>query len=98
MSEPSAVAAHPHPLLAQLSALHHFRIYADIGIVVVVLAKSVALIPQAEAAVTVAPYGILARHGLNRDRLGTAELVLAEALNNIAEHAYAGQMPGPQGP
>ncbi len=37
----------------------------------------------------------LARHGLNRDRLGTVELVLAEALNNIAEHAYAGQVPGP---
>ena len=38
MTDQSAVAAHPHPLLAQLSALHHFRIYADIGIVVVILA------------------------------------------------------------
>ena len=37
MSDQSAVAAHPHPLVAQLSALHHFRIYADIGIVVVIL-------------------------------------------------------------
>lgn len=37
MSDQSAVAAHPHPLLAQLSALHHFRIYADVGIVVVIL-------------------------------------------------------------
>jgi uncharacterized protein len=36
-----SVAAAPHeahPLVAQLSALHHFRIYADIAIVVVVLA------------------------------------------------------------
>jgi CAAX protease family protein len=36
MSE-HAAAPH-HPLLAQLSALHHFRIYVDIAIVVVVLA------------------------------------------------------------
>ena len=33
-----AVAAEPHPLIDQLSALHHFRIYADIAVVVVVLA------------------------------------------------------------
>jgi membrane protease YdiL (CAAX protease family) len=30
--------AEPHPLVAQLSALHHFRAYADIAVVVVVLA------------------------------------------------------------
>ena len=29
------------------------------------------------------------------DRLATIELVLAEALNNVAEHAYAGAAPGP---
>jgi uncharacterized protein len=29
--------APPHPLLGQLSALHHFRVYVDIGVVVVVL-------------------------------------------------------------
>lgn len=29
------------------------------------------------------------------DRLATIELVLAEALNNVAEHAYAGGPPGP---
>ncbi|WP_085977144.1 ATP-binding protein [Roseobacter sp. AzwK-3b] len=29
------------------------------------------------------------------DRLATIELVLAEALNNVAEHAYAGTRPGP---
>jgi membrane protease YdiL (CAAX protease family) len=38
MSDISAVEAPPHPLIGQLSALHHFRIYVDIGVVVVVLA------------------------------------------------------------
>jgi CAAX protease family protein len=33
-----ADAAAPHPLVSQLSALHHFRIYVDIAVVVVVLA------------------------------------------------------------
>ncbi len=28
-------------------------------------------------------------HGLSEDCLGTTELVLAEALNNVVEHAYA---------
>ncbi|PKP73964.1 MAG: ATP-binding protein [Alphaproteobacteria bacterium HGW-Alphaproteobacteria-6] len=31
---------------------------------------------------------------LSAEDAGTLELVLAEALNNIAEHAYAGQAPG----
>lgn len=39
MTDQSAVAGpHPHPLLAQLSALHHARIYVDIAVVVMVLA------------------------------------------------------------
>jgi CAAX protease family protein len=38
MSEASAVDAPPHPLIGQLSALHHVRVYVDIGVVVVVLA------------------------------------------------------------
>ena len=38
MSDISAIEAPPHPLIGQLSALHHFRIYVDIGVVVVVLA------------------------------------------------------------
>src|SRR3954451_4802914 len=38
MSDVSVVDAPPHPLLGQLSALHHFRTYVDIGVVVVVLA------------------------------------------------------------
>ena len=38
MSEHSAAVAHPHPALSQLAALHHFRTYVDVGVVVVVLA------------------------------------------------------------
>ncbi|OBF19503.1 CPBP family intramembrane glutamic endopeptidase [Mycobacterium sp. ACS4331] len=39
MSDAAAPALDaPHPALAQLSALHHFRIYVDIAVVVVVLA------------------------------------------------------------
>lgn len=42
MSDAAALdscAAEPaHPLLGQLAALHHFRIYVDIGVVIVVLA------------------------------------------------------------
>jgi membrane protease YdiL (CAAX protease family) len=33
-----AVAGAPHPLVSQLSALHHFRTYVDVAVVVVVLA------------------------------------------------------------
>ena len=42
MSDPDSVAAHPqahpHPLVLHLAALHHFRSYVDIAVVVVVLA------------------------------------------------------------
>src|SRR5215208_5907828 len=38
MSDQVAVAPHPDPLVGQLSALHHFRTYIDIAVVVVVLA------------------------------------------------------------
>jgi membrane protease YdiL (CAAX protease family) len=38
MSDHDSVAAHPHPAVAQLAALHQFRTYVDIGVVVVVLA------------------------------------------------------------
>jgi membrane protease YdiL (CAAX protease family) len=31
-------AAHPHPLVSQLSALHHFRIHVDVAVVVLMLA------------------------------------------------------------
>ena len=40
MSEMSASVASTHPVRAQLAALHHFRTYVDIGVVVVVLAIS----------------------------------------------------------
>jgi membrane protease YdiL (CAAX protease family) len=33
-----AAAAQPHPAVSQLAALHHYRVYVDIGVVVVVLA------------------------------------------------------------
>jgi membrane protease YdiL (CAAX protease family) len=39
MSE-QVVAEHPHPVVGQLAALHHFRTYTDIAVVVVVLAIS----------------------------------------------------------
>ena len=38
MSDVSVAESPPHPLVGQLSALHHYRIYVDIGVVVVVLA------------------------------------------------------------
>ena len=38
MSESGTAVAHPHPAVQQLAALHHLRIYVDIGVVVVVLA------------------------------------------------------------
>jgi uncharacterized protein len=38
MSGHESATAEPHPLLSQLSALHQFRIYVDIALVVVVLA------------------------------------------------------------
>jgi membrane protease YdiL (CAAX protease family) len=38
MSGYESAAAESHPLLAQLSALHHFRIQVDVAVVVVVLA------------------------------------------------------------
>jgi uncharacterized protein len=38
MPDHESAAAHPHPVLSQLSALHQFRVYVDVGVVVVVLA------------------------------------------------------------
>lgn len=37
MADYCAPADHPHPALSQLAALHHLRVYVDIGVVVVVL-------------------------------------------------------------
>src|ERR1700741_3533081 len=41
----ATVAAHPHPVVSQLSALHRFRIPLDIGVVVVVLALTNLIAP-----------------------------------------------------
>jgi membrane protease YdiL (CAAX protease family) len=38
MSVASTAVDQPHPVVSQLAALHHFRIYVDIAVVVVVLA------------------------------------------------------------
>ncbi|MFZ1161372.1 CPBP family intramembrane glutamic endopeptidase [Mycobacterium sp.] len=38
MSGDQSAAVQPHPVLAQLSALHHFRVQVDVAVVVVVLA------------------------------------------------------------
>ena len=37
MSDVATAEAPPHPLIGQLAALHHFRVYVDVGVVVVVL-------------------------------------------------------------
>lgn len=80
MSEHSAVAEHPHPLVAQLSALHHFRIYADIAVVVVVLAITnlLAHFTTPWASVATVPAAALGLLALVRARgLGWAELGLS---------------------
>ena len=80
MSEACAelLPAPEHPWLAQLSALHHFRTYADIAIVVVVLALTNLLAhfttPWANIAVVpAAAIGLLALvrfHGLGWSEMG----------------------------
>ena len=80
MSESSAVAApHPHPVLSQLSALHHARVYVDIGVVVVMLAITnlIAHFTTPWANVAVVPAAAIGLVLLVRSRgLGWAELVL----------------------
>ncbi|CAN0593196.1 unnamed protein product, partial [Ectocarpus sp. 12 AP-2014] len=36
----------------------------------------------------------LSNHGLSSEEIGTVEIVLAEALNNVVEHAYPDNEPG----
>ena len=79
MSDVSAVAAPPHPLVGQLSALHHFRIYVDIGVVVVVLALTnlIAHFTTPWASVATVPAAAIGLVLLVRSRgLGWAELGL----------------------
>ena len=79
MSEQTALVVHPHPVLAQLSALHHFRIYADIAVVVVILALTnlIAHFTTPWANVAAVPAAALGLLVLVRSRgLGWAELGL----------------------
>ncbi|MCP9275135.1 CPBP family intramembrane glutamic endopeptidase [Mycolicibacterium arenosum] len=79
MSDVSAVDAPPHPLIDQLSALHHARIYVDIGVVVVVLALTnlLAHFTTPWANIAVVPAAAVGLVLLVRSRgLGWAELGL----------------------
>jgi membrane protease YdiL (CAAX protease family) len=79
MSDLSAVEAPPHPLIGQLSALHHFRIYADIGIVVAVLTLTnlIAHFTTPWASIATVPAAAVGLVILVRSRgLGWAELGL----------------------
>jgi len=51
--------------------------------------------PEQVRAMLAALRAHLVAHGAGDALCGTVELTVAEALNNIAEHAYAGQTPGP---
>src|ERR1700752_18461 len=80
MSDVSAVAPHPHPVVGQLSALHHFRTYVDIAVGVVVLAISnvVAHFTTPWAAIATIPAAAIGLFILVRSRgLGWAELGLS---------------------
>ena len=79
MSEHTAVAPHPHPLVGQLSALHHFRTYIDIAVVVVVLAITnlIAHFTTPWASIATVPAAAVGLLILVRSRgLGWAELGL----------------------
>ena len=79
MSGYESAAVEPHPLLAQLSALHHFRVQVDVAVVVVVLALTnvIAHFTTSWASVVTVPavaVGLVA--WLRVDGLGWAELGL----------------------
>ena len=79
MSDLSTATAPPHPLIGQLAALHHLRIYVDIGVVVVVLALTnlVAHFTTPLANFVVVPIAAIGLVALVRSRgLGWAELGL----------------------
>jgi membrane protease YdiL (CAAX protease family) len=79
MSDLSA-PAYPNPAVAQLSALHHFRTYVDIGVVVVVLAITnlIAHFTTPWASIATVPAAAVALLALVRARgLGWAELGLS---------------------
>lgn len=79
MSETSAPAAHAHPAEAQLAALHHLRVYLDIGVVVVMLTITnlIAHFTTPWASIATVPVAALALLVLVRARgLGWSELGL----------------------
>jgi uncharacterized protein len=87
MSDVSAVAAPPHPLVGQLAALHHFRTYVDIGVVIVVLTLTnlIAHFTTPWASIATVPAAAVGLVLLVRSRgLGWAELGLGR------EHWKAG--------
>jgi membrane protease YdiL (CAAX protease family) len=87
MSDYAAVAPPPHPLVGQLSALHHFRTYIDIAVVVVVLAITnlVAHFTTPWAGIATVPAAAVGLLVLVRSRgLGWSELGLSR------EHWKAG--------
>lgn len=82
-----AVLPEPHPLVAQLAALHRFRIYVDVAVIVVVLALTnlVAHFTTAAASIAAVPAAALGLAILLRcNGLGWAELGLGR------EHWKAG--------
>src|ERR1700761_6270809 len=86
MSE-QAVAPHPHPVVGPLAALHHFRTYVDIAVVVVVLALTnvIAHFTTPWASIATVPAAAVGLLVLVRSRgLGWTELGLGR------EHAKAG--------
>jgi len=75
----ATVAADPHPVVSQLSALHHFRIYVDVALVVVVLVLTnlVAHFTTQWASVATVPAAAIGLVALLRfNGLGWAELGL----------------------
>src|SRR4029077_4164188 len=86
MSE-QAPSPHPQPVVGQLAALHHFRTYVDIGVVVVVLALTnvIAHFTTPWASIATVPAAAVGLVVLVRSRgLGWAELGLSR------EHWKAG--------
>jgi uncharacterized protein len=82
-----AVVPHPHPAVGQLAALHHFRAYVDIGVVVVVLALTnvIAHFTTPWASIATVPAAAIGLVVLVRSRgLGWSELGLSR------EHWKAG--------
>ncbi|MCW1957946.1 MAG: CPBP family intramembrane metalloprotease [Mycobacterium sp.] len=79
MSTPAVATANHHPVVVQLAALHHLRIYVDIGVVVVVLTLTnlIAHFTTPWASIATVPVAALALVMLVRARgLGWAELGL----------------------